>query len=197
MELCAEAAPDRPNTWINSPILNLYSALHRDGPRAQRRGVARWRAGRRALWRQPERRVLRREHVLARDRRVKGRAGASRRAAARGRLSAARYAVRHRATSRPSASRKSRARISTSACTDALQVDARFRNADLLRVGSAAADHPDVVGRVFEGAEARRGRIHPAREQQAIRPDRLRAAIHLRRCCSGLGFRRAPLSPAR
>jgi leucyl/phenylalanyl-tRNA--protein transferase len=31
MELCAEAAPDRPNTWINSPILNLYSALHRLG----------------------------------------------------------------------------------------------------------------------------------------------------------------------
>ncbi len=31
MELCAEAAPDRPNTWINSPILNLYSALHRMG----------------------------------------------------------------------------------------------------------------------------------------------------------------------
>lgn len=31
MELCAESAPDRPNTWINSPILNLYSALHRMG----------------------------------------------------------------------------------------------------------------------------------------------------------------------
>jgi leucyl/phenylalanyl-tRNA--protein transferase len=31
MELCAESAPDRPNTWINSPILNLYSSLHRDG----------------------------------------------------------------------------------------------------------------------------------------------------------------------
>ncbi|OYW43041.1 MAG: leucyl/phenylalanyl-tRNA--protein transferase [Rhodobacterales bacterium 12-64-8] len=31
MELCAEAAPDRPNTWINSPILNLYSMLHRMG----------------------------------------------------------------------------------------------------------------------------------------------------------------------
>ena len=31
MEMCAEAAPDRPSTWINSPILNLYSALHRAG----------------------------------------------------------------------------------------------------------------------------------------------------------------------
>jgi leucyl/phenylalanyl-tRNA--protein transferase len=31
MEFCAEAAPDRPNTWINAPILNLYSALHRMG----------------------------------------------------------------------------------------------------------------------------------------------------------------------
>lgn len=31
MELCAEAAPDRPQTWINAPILNLYSSLHRQG----------------------------------------------------------------------------------------------------------------------------------------------------------------------
>ena len=31
MELCAESAPDRPSTWINSPILNLYSSLHRMG----------------------------------------------------------------------------------------------------------------------------------------------------------------------
>ena len=31
VQLCAEAAPDRPNTWINDPILNLYSALHRLG----------------------------------------------------------------------------------------------------------------------------------------------------------------------
>ncbi len=28
---CAEAAPGRPSTWINTPILNLYSALHRLG----------------------------------------------------------------------------------------------------------------------------------------------------------------------
>jgi leucyl/phenylalanyl-tRNA--protein transferase len=31
MEMCAEEAPDRQSTWINSPILNLYSALHRLG----------------------------------------------------------------------------------------------------------------------------------------------------------------------
>jgi leucyl/phenylalanyl-tRNA---protein transferase len=31
MECCAEAAPDRPSTWINAPILNLYSALNRIG----------------------------------------------------------------------------------------------------------------------------------------------------------------------
>lgn len=31
MDLCAESAPDRPSTWINAPILNLYSALHREG----------------------------------------------------------------------------------------------------------------------------------------------------------------------
>lgn len=42
MELCAESAPDRPNTWINSPILNLYSALHRSG---NAHSVEAWREG--------------------------------------------------------------------------------------------------------------------------------------------------------
>ena len=31
IEACAEAHPTRPATWINDPILNLYSALHREG----------------------------------------------------------------------------------------------------------------------------------------------------------------------
>ena len=31
MEQCAEAAPGRMSTWINTPILNLYSAIHRLG----------------------------------------------------------------------------------------------------------------------------------------------------------------------
>jgi leucyl/phenylalanyl-tRNA--protein transferase len=31
MDFCAQPAHDRPNTWINTPILNLYSALHRLG----------------------------------------------------------------------------------------------------------------------------------------------------------------------
>lgn len=31
VEYCAEAAPGRSSTWINTPILNLYSALHRMG----------------------------------------------------------------------------------------------------------------------------------------------------------------------
>ena len=31
MELCAESTENRESTWINSPILNLYSALHREG----------------------------------------------------------------------------------------------------------------------------------------------------------------------
>jgi leucyl/phenylalanyl-tRNA---protein transferase len=31
MELCAESAKGRESTWINSPILNLYSSLHREG----------------------------------------------------------------------------------------------------------------------------------------------------------------------
>ncbi|MEL7546867.1 MAG: leucyl/phenylalanyl-tRNA--protein transferase [Pseudomonadota bacterium] len=31
IEACAEPQPNRTATWINTPILNLYSALHRDG----------------------------------------------------------------------------------------------------------------------------------------------------------------------
>lgn len=31
MEACAEHQPERRTTWINQPILNLYSALHRRG----------------------------------------------------------------------------------------------------------------------------------------------------------------------
>lgn len=31
MELCAEAAPDRPDTWINDPILQLFIELHHQG----------------------------------------------------------------------------------------------------------------------------------------------------------------------
>ena len=31
MELCAESAKGRESTWINSPILNLYTSLHREG----------------------------------------------------------------------------------------------------------------------------------------------------------------------
>lgn len=31
MEACAKDTPDRPTTWINTPIQNLYAALHRSG----------------------------------------------------------------------------------------------------------------------------------------------------------------------
>ena len=31
MEACAEAMPERPTTWIDTPILNHYGALHREG----------------------------------------------------------------------------------------------------------------------------------------------------------------------
>ena len=31
MDACAEEMPDRRTTWINTPILNLYGALHRQG----------------------------------------------------------------------------------------------------------------------------------------------------------------------
>jgi leucyl/phenylalanyl-tRNA--protein transferase len=42
MELCAEPASDRPQTWINTQILNLYSSLHRAG---HAHSVEAWRDG--------------------------------------------------------------------------------------------------------------------------------------------------------
>lgn len=42
MELCAEAMPARPQTWINTQILNLYSSLHRAG---HAHSVEAWREG--------------------------------------------------------------------------------------------------------------------------------------------------------
>ena len=42
MELCAEPASDRPQTWINAQILNLYSSLHRAG---HAHSVEAWRDG--------------------------------------------------------------------------------------------------------------------------------------------------------
>ena len=42
MELCAEAMPNRPQTWINTQILNLYSSLHRAG---HAHSVEAWREG--------------------------------------------------------------------------------------------------------------------------------------------------------
>ncbi|HTC18553.1 MAG TPA: leucyl/phenylalanyl-tRNA--protein transferase [Stellaceae bacterium] len=40
---CAEAAPDRPQTWINREIVALYSELHRNG---HAHSVEAWRQGR-------------------------------------------------------------------------------------------------------------------------------------------------------
>lgn len=31
IRLCAESAPDRPRTWINAQILDLFGTLHRQG----------------------------------------------------------------------------------------------------------------------------------------------------------------------
>ena len=93
---CAEPQPGRARTWINARIRTLYREALRHRPLPQRRGLRGRRAGRRALRRLPRPRVLRREHVPPRARRLEGRAGASGGAAAGRRLRAARHPVRHR-----------------------------------------------------------------------------------------------------
>ena len=95
---CAEPQPGRARTWINARIRTLYQQALRHRPLPQRRGLRRRRAGRRALWRVPRPRVLRREHVPPRARRLEGGAGASGGAAPRRRLHAARHPVRHRSS---------------------------------------------------------------------------------------------------
>ncbi len=95
---CAEPAPGRTRTWINARIRNLYCKLydigHCHSVEAYEDGVL---VGR-PLRRVPRPRVLRREHVPPRARRLEGGAGASRRKAEDERLHAARHAVRHRPT---------------------------------------------------------------------------------------------------
>ena len=44
---CARRTRRRPESWINGPIFEAYCALHRQGARPQRGGLARRRAGRR------------------------------------------------------------------------------------------------------------------------------------------------------
>ena len=72
-------------------IEKLYDIGHCHSIEAYENGET----GRRALWRLPRPRVLRREHVPSRARRLEGGAGASGGAAAGRRLRAARHAVRH------------------------------------------------------------------------------------------------------
>ena len=57
------ACASREKTWINAEIRRLYHELVRRWARPFDRGVQRWRAGRRPLWRLARRGVFRREHV--------------------------------------------------------------------------------------------------------------------------------------
>ncbi len=98
---CAEPKPGRDNTWINRRIRTLYTGLCPPRPLPQRGGVAGRCPGRRALRRQPRRRVLRREHVPPRKRCLEGGAGPSRRPPDRRRLHPARHPIRHRTPAQP------------------------------------------------------------------------------------------------
>ena len=95
---CAAPQAGRDDTWINKRIRDLYVGLHELG---HCHSVEVWRerrSGRRALWRQPRPRLLRREHVSPRPRRLEGGAGASGGAADRRRLRTARHPICHRAS---------------------------------------------------------------------------------------------------
>ena len=73
---CSEPMPGRTRTWINARIRNLYRKLYERGDCHTVEVYRGRRPGRRPLRRQPWARVLRREHVPPRPRRLQGRARA-------------------------------------------------------------------------------------------------------------------------
>ncbi len=90
---CAEATADRPVTWINRRIRELYVELHRMG---HCHSVETWQDGHLVgglYGVRLGRSVLRRKHVFPRDRCLKGSAGASREPTERRRVRPARHAV--------------------------------------------------------------------------------------------------------
>ena len=80
-ETVVRACAEREKTWINDEIVRLYGELFAGRSRPFGRGLRGRRAGRRPLWREPARRLLRRKHVPSRPRRLEGRARPSVRAA--------------------------------------------------------------------------------------------------------------------
>ena len=97
MRACAE----RENTWINDEILRLYCSLFDAGHAHSIEVYESERVGRGPLRRQPARRLLRREHVSSRARRVEGRARAPLCAAAGRRFPPSRHPVPDRAPGEP------------------------------------------------------------------------------------------------
>ncbi len=92
---CAASRAGRRTTWINMRIAELYAELFDMG---HCHTIEAWLNGtpcRRALRRPSRRRVFRRIDVFNRARRQQGDADLSRRKADRGRLRAARHAIRH------------------------------------------------------------------------------------------------------
>ena len=66
IEACAEVRPERPRTWLNDELIALYQDLHRRGYAHSVESWAAGQLGRRPVRGVARRRILRREHVLAR-----------------------------------------------------------------------------------------------------------------------------------
>ena len=108
----SRACAEREETWINAEIERAMLALHARRPCPFDRSAGTdGRAGRRALRRQARPRLLRREHVQPRDRRLEGRAGLAGRAAEGRRFHAARLPVHDRAPRLARRGQRSRARL--------------------------------------------------------------------------------------
>ena len=178
-----DACADRPETWINPTIRQLYRDLHRLG---HAHSVEIWqdgRAGRRPLRRGARGGLLRREHVQPRPRHLEVRAHRPRRAASGRRLPPARHPVRHRPPRAPRRDRDQPRRLPAPARgragpTGRLPRLSRPTTGQLLSLATrpepsdptsgAAAHHPDVVSRVVERRERRRRGEHPPGETRRL-----------------------------
>ena len=98
IDACAASYEGRDKTWINSADQKALPPALRHWPCPHGGKLGRRRACGGTLWRPSRRGIFRRKHVSSQDRRLEGRARASRRAFGEGRLPSARYAIRDAAS---------------------------------------------------------------------------------------------------
>ena len=163
---CAEPRPGHPESWINAPIVELYTELHRRGHAHSVECRRRWQAGRRPLRRFGGGGFLRRKHVQPRTRRLEGGAGPSRGAADQGgfRLLDCQFMTEHlRSFGAIEIAARGVPRPAGGCDRPTGELSARAGRRRSLR--HRTGQHPHVVDAMVERRQRRRRGEHPAGEQ--------------------------------